>query len=88
MMRLTAPDRDLIAQCFDLPAAPVAPAAAQALCCDGFRRGVIAASLYDPTCCMRCWPARAAERYGWRAASCGRIRRVPPGEAVRWDSRG
>ena len=70
---------------FDLPAAPPLP---ETLCCDDFRRGVFAASVADPTCCVRCAAQRRqlaqAERYTWRAVSFGRIRRVPLHEARTW----
>lgn len=66
-----------------------APALPDGLCCDAFRRGEIAASLADPRCCMRCWPARRsaqlAARYAWRPAPFGRIRRVPPWQARCWN---
>lgn len=69
----------------DLPVAPPLP---ETLCCDGFRRGVFAASVADPSCCVRCAAARRAEaqaaRYAWRVVSFGRIRRVPAHEAQRW----
>lgn len=69
----------------DLPAAPPLP---ELLCCDEFRRGVFAAAVADPTCCVRCVAQRRAEtlaqRYTWRVVSFGRIRRVPRAEAQRW----
>ena len=68
---------------YEPPAAPTSD-----VCCEAFRRGVIAASLADPRCCMRCWPARRtaelAVRYAWRHAPFGRVRRVPSWEARRW----
>lgn len=81
---LTAPDRALLA----LYDAPPAPPPADTLCCDAFRRGVFAASIADPTCCTRCWPARRAqqerERYAWKVVSFGRIRQVRASEARQW----
>lgn len=36
------------------------PPAPDARCCAAFRQGVFAASIHDPTCCVRCWQARQA----------------------------
>lgn len=74
---LSPMDRALLATYIDERPAPVAKGEG---CCDGFRRGVFAASLHDPRCCIRCAPIR----YGWKRAPFGKIRRVPPGEAQRW----
>lgn len=84
--QLTDLDRELLA----LYEAPVPPPPADGLCCDGFRRGVFAVSIRDPLVCVRCWPARQAaieaRRYAWRHAPFGRIRRVPPRWAARWQA--
>ena len=62
----------------DLPTAPPLPAQ---LCCDGFRRGVFAASVADPTCCVRCAAARRAEALAARYAEL-RALRVAVTEAI------
>lgn len=63
------------------------PPAPDARCCAAFRQGVFAASIHDPTCCVRCWQARQALPYRWRVVPFGRIRRVPPAEAAQWERR-
>lgn len=83
---LSIEDQTWLAEYLTTPPPP--PSIADA-CCAAFARGVYAASIADPRCCVRCAAQRRQEalarRYAWRPAPFGRIRKVPASEAARWE---
>ena len=81
--RLSAADQALLAEYLHAPRPDPTDA-----CCAAFARGVFAASIHDPQCCVRCCPARQAaieaRRYAWQWTPFGRMRKVRASEAQAW----
>lgn len=68
---------------FATDAPPPTPAWRCATC----HRDAHAASVTDPTCCIRCArPSARPNPYAWRATVFGHIRKVSPFSAACWES--